>query len=195
VSVSEAFGARAPVAFSATASCVSVHGDTVTIEAPHAFGSVLAADLPERCRITMTIIFSENTDAFGLLLRAAGEGDSGYIIRFEVPRNRLVLDAWPRPGDVPMMVELERPLGLVPGTPLALEVLLDRTVCEVYAGGTVAMSGRLYPLPASPLEHVVTEEGAHTAEFAGPEALVGNAWGLFASEGVATFGEIAVFAP
>jgi beta-fructofuranosidase len=60
------------------------------------------------------------------------------------------------------MVELERPLDMLAGQPIELTVWVDGTVCEVYAGGRVAMSARLYDLPA-------------------------GLWGAFVQEGVARF--------
>ena len=77
-------------------------------------------------------------------------------------RNRLVLDSWSRPGDLPFWVELERPLSVLPGRPLELKIILDGSVCEVYAGAKVAMSARLY--------------NRHTGQ-----------WGVFVNEGVAAF--------
>jgi len=46
------------------------------------------------------------------------------------------------------MVGLERPLELTAGRRVQLKVLVDGTVCEVYAANQVAMSTRLYDLRA-----------------------------------------------
>ncbi len=191
-SVSRAFAERIPAVFTADAPNVLVHDDTVTIEASYAFRSVLISGLPDSCRISMTISFAENTDSFGLMLHARDDGNAAYFSRFEPSNNRLVLDSWPRPGDVPFMVGMERPLRLIPETPLTVEALIDGTVCEVYAGGAAVMSARLYPLPVGPSDQPDAEE-TPTAELAGRDSAGGNAWGLFVSEGSATFHGVAVF--
>ena len=96
------------------------------------------------------------------MLRGSEDLEEAYYIRLEPGRNRLVLDEWPRPGDVPFMVELERPIPLITGKPVDLKVFVDGTICEVYANGKVAMSARLYN------------------RYRGQ-------WGLFVNEGVAQF--------
>ncbi len=101
------------------------------------------------------------------MLRATSDLESAYYIRLEPGRNRLVFDSWPRAGDVPFMVELERPLPLTPGTPVDLKVFVDGTVCVVYAAGKLAMNTRLYNLP----------EGD---------------WGVFVNEGAAQFRNLAL---
>ena len=81
--------------------------------------------------------------------------------------NRLVLDSWPRPGDLPFMTGLERPIPLKAGTPTELKVFVDGSICEVYAGGKVAMSTRLY--------------NRHS-----------GVWGVFVKQGEAQFRDIKV---
>jgi len=92
------------------------------------------------------------------------------MIRFEPGRSRLVFDLWPRKGDVPYAVGLERPIELEAGVPYNVDILLDGTVCEVYVNEAIAMSARLYNF----------KEGG---------------WGIFASEGAASFQGLAVFEP
>jgi beta-fructofuranosidase len=80
-----------------------------------------------------------------------------------------VLDRWPRPGDMPHLAELERPLALDAGQPIDLKVIVDGSVCEVYAAG-LAMSARLYNLKA-------------------------GAWGVFVNEGSARFDSVRLSVP
>jgi beta-fructofuranosidase len=99
------------------------------------------------------------------MLRASGDLEEAYYVRLEPGRQRLVLDSWPRAGDVPFMVELERPVRLKPGDSVDLKVFLDGSVCEVYADGKGAVSARLY--------------NCHSGD-----------WGLFVNEGRAHFRNI-----
>ena len=80
------------------------------------------------------------------MLRAERHCESAYYVRLEPARNRLVFDSWPRPGDVPFWVELERPIKLAPGRTVDLKVFVDDTVCVVYVANKIAMSTRLYNL-------------------------------------------------
>ena len=99
------------------------------------------------------------------MLRASEDLEEAYYIRLEPGRNRLVLDSWPRPGDRPHWVELERPLPLAPAKPVELKILVEGTICEVYAAGKIAMSTRLY--------------NRHAGK-----------WGFFVNEGNARFRDI-----
>jgi beta-fructofuranosidase len=112
--------------------------------------------------------FQPGTRGCGLMLRASKDYESAYYLRLEPSRQRLVFDSWPRSGDVPFAVELERPLKLAAGQPVHLTVLIDGTVCVTYAGGTVAMNTRLYNL----------KEGE---------------WGVFVEDGEAAFSDAAVY--
>ena len=134
------------------------------------FACATAGPLPECCKVTASVTFAEHTRACGLMLRVSDDLDRGYYVRLEPTRNRLVLDYWPRAGDLPYMVGLERPLALRTGWPLELQVFVDGTVCEIYVGGTIAMSARLYNL--------------RTGD-----------WGVFVEEGVARFENLRVAIP
>jgi len=169
-SVDRAFHQDVPFEFRpALGDCRIGRGD-VRIDAPGSFGCAAAGRLPERCKIEATVGFKRNTRGCGLMLRVGEDYESAYYIRLEPGRNRLVFDSWPRAGDVPHMVELERPLPLTPGRPVELKVFVDGTVCEVYAAGRVAMSARLYDL----------REGR---------------WGVFVSEGAAEFTGVQLSTP
>ncbi|MGQ9682416.1 MAG: glycoside hydrolase family 32 protein, partial [Anaerolineae bacterium] len=87
--------------------------------------------------------------------------EEAYYVRLEPSRNRIVFDSWPRRGDLPHMVELERPLALRPEQPVELQVLLDGTICEVCVGREIAMSTRLYNLRHANWGVFVQEGSAH----------------------------------
>jgi hypothetical protein len=140
----------------------------------------------------MEITFSAGTQGFGIVLKAGEDGDSAYFIRFEPARNRVVLDSWPRAGDLPFMVELERPLRLIPETPLTVEILLEGTVCELYVDDAVAMSARLYPLGDRTAKPAGVDEAPPPREPLTSDDATGTSWGPFVSEGKASFRAIAV---
>jgi len=141
--------------------------DAVAVKAPGTFACASAGVMPGRCRLETTVRFEPGTRGCGLMLRASRDAESAYYIRLEPSRKRLVFDSWPRSGDVPFAVELERPLELEAGRPVHLTVLVDGTVCVAYAGDQVAMNTRLYNLPQGEWG-VFVEDGA--AAFSGTRA-------------------------
>jgi beta-fructofuranosidase len=161
-SINRAFDHAVPVRFETGLGERQMTGDGVQIVAPDSFACAAAGALPSSCKIEATVRFGENTRGCGLMLRASDDFERAYYVRLEPGRHRLVLDSWPRRGDLPFMVELERPLELHPDRPVEIKLFLDGSICEVYAGGKIAMSARLYSLPA-------------------------GTWGLFVNEGTAHF--------
>lgn len=132
----------------------------LALQAEGSFAAAVAPDpLPSACRLDLEIEVSPGTKGCGLILRADPDLETGYYLRLEPQAGRLVFDSWPRPGDLPYLPELERPLAVLPGRPVQLTVLIEGSVCEVYAGGQVALSTRLYDHPAG-LWGVFAQEGA-----------------------------------
>jgi beta-fructofuranosidase len=162
VSIDQAFHESAPCEFQPALGLCKISPGAVQLAAPSGFACASAGSLPARCKIEARVDFQTSTRGCGLMLRASDDFDSAYYLRLEPARNRLVFDSWPRPGDVPFWVELERPTSLEPQQPVDLKVFVDDTVCVVYVANKVAMSTRLYNL----------KQGA---------------WGCFASEGAAQF--------
>jgi beta-fructofuranosidase len=156
-----------PVAFAAGLGHFVANGNSAQLQSDGAFSCASAGALPAACRIKTTATFEDGARNFGLMLRMSDDFESGYFIRFEPAMQRMVFDAWPRAGDVPFMCELERPFLLQAGEPIEIEVLVDGAVCEVYAGGTVAMSTRMY-------DHAQGQ------------------WGVFAGEGNVRFSDISL---
>ncbi len=130
------------------------------------FAAATAGSLPEHCKITATLEFASPTRDFGLMLRAYDDFEQGYSIRLKTARQTLCFETlfgmFPRTGNVPRMTGLERPLAMTPGQAIELTVFVSGTICEVYADGQIALSARMYNLPT------------------------GN-WGVFVTEGEATF--------
>jgi len=161
--VDRAFGIRQPFAFRPGLGNCTIDADgAVEIAASDSFGCAVAGPMPDRCKLMMTVTFAPGTRGCGLMLRASDDLETGYYIRLEPHRSRFVCDQWPRGGDVPYRVGLERPLAWKPGEPIEIKVFVDGTVCEVYVAGKVAMSMRLYDHPK-------------------------GSWGVFVSEGAARF--------
>jgi beta-fructofuranosidase len=102
--------------------------------------------MPEICKIQASLNFEKGTRACGLLLHASDDGEAAYYVRLEPLNNRLVFDSWPRPGDQPFMVELERPIDLSNSGSVELAVFIDKTIGAVYLNDRVAMSVRMYNL-------------------------------------------------
>jgi beta-fructofuranosidase len=151
-----------PIRFQPRIGRCEIEESRVHLRAPDSFACATAGRLPEQCRIETTVTFALNTRACGLMLRADADLEAAYYLRLEPGRNRLVFDSWPRAGDLPFMVELERPVPLAPGKPLKVKVLVEGTVCEVYVEDRIAMSARMYNQPQGD-------------------------WGVFVSEGEADF--------
>ena len=140
----------------------------LSLNAPDSFACAVAQEMPKRCKISVRVTFSEGTRGCGVMLRASEDLESAYYIRLEPGRNRLVFDSWPRKfRDCAYWAGTERPIALVSGKPHELRVFVDDIVCEVYADGEVAMSTRLYDLRA-------------------------GRWGVFVSEGTASFDGLAI---
>lgn len=132
------------------------------LELSGGFACISAGATPSRGKLQARIRFDRSTRGCGLMLHVSDDYDSAYYIRLDPTRNRLVFDRWPRPGDVPFMVELERHIELASENEVSLTVLVDGTVCVVYANDRVAMNSRMYNLK-------------------------GGNWGAFVEEGKAAF--------
>lgn len=142
----------------------------VRLDAPDGYAAAIStAELPSTCRISATLTVDDATTEAGILLRASPDGDLGYAIRLEPRRGRMVLDRWPRrqtgteqwqiSGDVPYVVELERPCSIAPGRH-TLEILLDDTLCVATLDGATVLSTRLYDRPPGRLGVFVGEGAA-----------------------------------
>ncbi len=142
----------------------------INLDAQNSFSCVSFGDMPQNAMIETTAIFQDPTKGFGVMLRTSSDLENGYSIRIEPQHSRLVFDTWPRPGDQPYMVGLERAVSLQPGTEVELQVYINETLCEIYLNQQVALSVRMY-------NH---SEGE---------------WGVFASEGCVKFSKTRLALP
>ncbi|MCL4505310.1 MAG: GH32 C-terminal domain-containing protein [Chloroflexi bacterium] len=145
-SVNRAFGVLKPARLLPAIGSCHEDGHGVRLDAQGTFACASGGEMPERCKISVTLAFDGNPRAGGIMLHAGDDWEQAYYIRIEPTHNRLVFDMWPRPGDKPYMPELERPLRVTAGSPIRLTVLVDGTLCETYVNDRIAMSTRCYDL-------------------------------------------------
>ncbi|NEM91132.1 GH32 C-terminal domain-containing protein [Galbitalea soli] len=126
----------------------------LALRVPDGYASAVSTTvLPAQYRARLVVDIAGGTTECGLLLRASADGDEGYVIRLEPRRGRMVFDRWPRAvtgaaqwqvsGDVPFVIELERPCDLGPGEH-TLDVVVDDDLCVAVLDGQVALSTRIY---------------------------------------------------
>lgn len=166
--IDRAFNKECEINFDAGLGEWEIDRNTLSSNSGESFSCAAAGKLPDRCKITATMRFSQNTRGFGIMLRTSEDLEKSYYIRFEPGRNRLVFDSWPRRGDLPFWTELERPIDLIPGTDIVVNIFIDDTICETYVNDKIAMSTRMYDLKE------------------------GN-WGVFINEGSAVFRSVRMF--
>ncbi|MFI5695886.1 glycoside hydrolase [Kribbella sp. NPDC051586] len=138
------------------------------------YAAWIADPVPGRCVIDLTVDVAPGTQSLGLLLHAGADGEQATILRLEPQRDRVVLDNWPRgrtgpaqwqiKGDVPHVVELERPCPLPPGR-RTIRVLLDGTTGQAIIDNRVALSFRCSNLGAGHVGFFVTDGSAEIISF------------------------------
>jgi beta-fructofuranosidase len=156
--IAGAFGPPEAAAFTHGFGPWSVEAHSLRLPAQGRFTCASAGELPPTCLIQASLHVEPGAEACGIMLRTDPTFETGYYVRLEPQRRRLVFDAWPRAGDMPHMVELERPLTVSDEQPVQLTLYVNGSLCEVYVDGRIALSARLYD---------------HAA----------GAWGIFAQNG------------
>jgi beta-fructofuranosidase len=138
-----------------------IGADSVKIHSTGSFGVATVGLMPARCKFVASIDFTGGCQSFGVMLKLLDDLDTCYYVRFEPPSSRIVFDRWPRPGDIPYMTGLERSLKITPGDPIDVQIIVDGTIAEVYIGGKVAMSARMYS-PNQGRIGIFVDEGSAT---------------------------------
>jgi beta-fructofuranosidase len=138
------------------------------------FAAWLGPQLPDPCLITVTLDITAGTQACGLLLRTDDDAGTGYELRLEPGRDRLVFDCWPRGktgpaqwqvrGDQPYAVELERPCPIPPGRH-TLQVMIDGSALVAVIDQRVALSARMYDRSFGRIALCVCDGEVRTVEF------------------------------
>ena len=166
--VKTAFGKNLPFEFTSKTPEASIDKEHVEINAIGAFGAALAGKMPKTCLIEAMVLFAQETKECGLMLRASDDMEQSYYIRLEPRNNKLAFDMWPRNrSEVTQMIELNRGIELTPGSPVHLQVIVDGNMGVAYINDAVAMNFRCYDFA----------EGK---------------WGVYVSEGKATFKDIRI---
>ncbi|MNH91748.1 Sucrose-6-phosphate hydrolase [compost metagenome] len=127
--------------------------EKLEISTPQGFSAALGPDLPGQCKLEMYVTFDTDTHNCGVILRADSDLDNAYYIKLEPHRNRIVFSSAIMQSEeggktFPYEVELERPVRLESGIPYRIRVILDGTIGEVYINDEVALSFRMYDIPA-----------------------------------------------
>ncbi|MFH1613670.1 MAG: 1,3-beta-galactosyl-N-acetylhexosamine phosphorylase N-terminal domain-containing protein [Planctomycetota bacterium] len=95
------------------------------------------------CTIQTSVTFSLQIPQFAILLSPDDTFQRGYRIFFDVARNRILFQRQPDQQKGGFSTGLERPVDLNTTAKLDIRVILDGTVCEIYAAGK-ALSARMY---------------------------------------------------
>jgi beta-fructofuranosidase len=130
------------------------HGiETGTVASDGYSAAISERDIPSAVRAHLEFELGAHTSEAGVLLRTSPDGDTGYMIRFEPRRGRLVFDRWPRrrtgdaqwqvSGDIPFEVELERPCDLGPGRH-TLDLIVEQDLVVASIDQQVTLSTRIY---------------------------------------------------
>lgn len=142
--------------------------DAVTISSPYGFALAIAGEVPIDAQIQLKITPTENTRAFGLILRSDEAGAIGYCLRFDV-EGRIM--------NIGSMDRIREPQDLVtqawqPPQSGPVEVV-------------VTCSGSVIDVFATPGSSVIARFHQH----------LGNKLALWVEDGEATFTELGVFDP
>lgn len=161
--VDSAFTEQFPTSFEGIAGDWSITDDVLLCESPYAFAGCITEDeLPDQCKISTTVRFSGSTQGLGFMLRAGESLDFAYYITLEPQRSRItfrgpIMQSEEGGKTFPYDVELERPLKLLPEQEYELKVFIDGTICEIYVGGDVAMSARMYDIQQGKLAIFISQ--------------------------------------
>lgn len=158
--VRASYESAGPVASVPGAGDWMLEGDTFRVDAPDSFAWLTCGPCDEESLFELTITFERGTRYAGVLLKADDVLDNYYQVRLEPDRQRVVFDRWPRRGDDTFI--LERPVAMAAGDLVSLQVFRQGTLIVIYVNQKVALSTRVYN----------SVEGS---------------WGVFVSEGCASF--------
>jgi len=116
--------------------------DVLVGEARDGFGYALCAEAGGDFAARLVITMDGAPTRAGLLLRAGEKLQRGYVLMLEPLFGRMTLRPWQSWGDAEPWVE--RPLRIVRGEPISLQLLVEGSILEVVANGRCCLTCRLY---------------------------------------------------
>jgi beta-fructofuranosidase len=145
------------------------------LAAPDSYEAVISdGETPATFCVSVTFDIEAGTTECGLLLRSSADGDSSYVVRLEPQRGRMVFDRWPRrrtgggqweiSGDIPFLIELERPCDLRAGEH-SIDVIVENDLCVVNLDGRTTLSTRIYDHPRGRIGAFVGEGTVTVRDF------------------------------
>ena len=90
--VRNSFAIPQPVAFLQALKTPLHQHESVVIDGTGSFRCLSAGRLPETAKIEATVTFSMPSKGFGVMLRTSQDFETGYYVRIEPQRSRLVFD-------------------------------------------------------------------------------------------------------
>lgn len=146
--------------------------DSAKVETPYGYASLMLNKVPTLCKLEADVCFSETPREFGVALQVDADFASGYYLIFEPNRNRIQyktgLRLYEDGGKMfPYEIEQERPFHFEKGKKYHLRLFVQDSIVLLYLDDT-ALGSRMF-----------NRSGFH--------------FGLFVSEGAATFENIRLF--
>lgn len=143
------------------------------INSPYRYASMKLNQIPRNCRLEMDIIFEKPIRELGIALQIDDNFDMGYYLILEPFRNRIQYKTGIRLYEdggkmFPYEIEMERPIELVSGKAVHVELFIQDTILVAYFNNQVALSTRMFNYK-------------------------NRNFGLFASEGKAEFNNIRLY--
>lgn len=124
--------------------------DSAGVDTSHGYAALTYQNLvPNLCKLEMDLQFSETVKEMGVALQVDKDFDTGYYISIQPARRRIEFKTGLRMYDeggwtFPYDVEFERPIDLKPGTVYNLKLFIQDSILEIYLGGQVALSTRMF---------------------------------------------------
>lgn len=168
--VDAAFKEPVPVRFNRVEGAWIDSDRSLSCETPYGFaGCTTREDLPDQCKISARVSFSEHTQGLGFMLRTEDSLDTAYYVTLEPQRNRLtfrgaIMQSEEGGKTFPYEVELERPIELISDRPYEIKVFMDGSICEIYVDENIAMSARMYDIQHGKLGLFVSQGSAQFSD-------------------------------
>ncbi len=100
-------------------------------------------DMPREFRLEIGMTGAAEAGSVSVMLSADRQLECGHELRLDFGMGRMVWDRWPRPGDVPYCIGLDRPIN-ARSEHHKLSIVVDGTAGCAYLDDDVALSFRLY---------------------------------------------------